>query len=224
MTALAPLAFTQYPLPVGDSPLNTTVKTAIQQAFLTEEEPSRLPEEWLRGRSGRAGEAYTYRLLEHPDAADALTALAFYLCYALPDPARTEGRFWMPTAPFQRVDDGSVALARLTVQDVETLVVFHDPSVGTIVKTNLVPYPVLPADYGSVVTEHYTSNGPMQTVDPCADGTASALYHDPVFRTAARRAAVGRMRKGPTAQRRHHDWAPADAVYAHIDEFLEITR
>ncbi|MEX5256689.1 GIY-YIG nuclease family protein [Kocuria arenosa] len=206
----------------GPSPLDATVNEAEQLAFLTDEAPEQIPDSWLRASSGATPKKNTARLLARADVSSFVDAFACYLFYALPDPAGTEGRFWMLTAPYQRMRNGHRALARLTVQNVETLVLLEDER-GTYLVTNLAPYPAVRPEYRPEVIGNYTSNGPMQNLALEAPVTASALVYDPVFRTAARRAAVGLMRKGPCAQGRHHDRALADAVYTRIHDLLKET-
>ncbi|MGQ1798105.1 hypothetical protein ACT4S5_13350 [Kocuria oceani] len=76
-------------------------------------------------------------------------------------------------------------------------------------------------DYGSYETGHYSSNGPMQRVELYPEGVVESLTGDPVFRTAARRATVGLMRKGTAMKASTHDYGLADAVYARINTALQ---
>ena len=206
---------------IGPSTLNATVNEAEQLAFLTDEEPARIPDSWLRPATGAAPKKNTARLLARADAPEFLNAFACYLLYALPDAAGTEGTFWYVTAPYQRMRNGHLALARLTVQNVETMVLLEDER-GFYIMVNLAPYPAVHPDYLPETVQAYSSNGPMQNLSLEADIPGPALVHDATYRTASRRAAVGLMRKGPSAQGRHHDWALADAFYNRAHELKEI--
>lgn len=209
--------------PVGDSPLDATFDEAEQLAFLADAEDlstvdpvtaTRPP----RGVTPKPGSA---RLLDRQDAGIVLDVLAVYLLHALPAPVATEGKFWHLSAPMRLAGSGLRVLARLTVQNVETLYVLEDPLQGVYATLNLAPRPVLPSGYEVQETNHYSSNGPMQQALLYPEVVVESLTGDPVFRTAARRAAVGLMRKGPSMKAASHDWGLADTVYARITDAIK---
>ncbi|MFI7496754.1 GIY-YIG nuclease family protein [Kocuria sp. M4R2S49] len=204
--------------PVGDSPLNATFDEAEQLAFLADAEDlaSVDPVAATRPPRGVAMKPGSARLLARADAGIVLDVLAVYLLHALPAPVATEGKFWHLSAPMRLAGSGLWVLARLTVQNVGTLYVLEDPVQGVYATLNLAPRPVLPSGYGAQETDHYSSNGPMQQARLYPEVVLESLTGDPVFRTSARRAAVGLMRKGPSMKASSHDRGLADAVYARI--------
>lgn len=210
-------------MPVGASVLDETIEVAEQLAFLASAEefaPVDLAA-CLRAPRTVGPKSGARSLLVRPDADDLLDVLAAYLLHTLPERVATEGSFWHLSAPMRPVGDRVRVLARLTVQNVEMIYLVEDAQLGVYAALNLAPLPQLHAGYGAYETGHYSSNGPMQRAELYPAGVVESLTGDPVFRTAARRATIGLMRKGTAMKAATHDWGFADAVYARIDTALK---
>ncbi|MGQ1798103.1 hypothetical protein ACT4S5_13340 [Kocuria oceani] len=142
-------------LPVGDSVLDETVGPVEQLAFLAgadEAGPADFTE-CVRAPRTDKPKPGAARLLARDDADTLLDVLGAYLIHAVPDPVKTEGRFWHLSAPMRSGAANERVLARLTVQNVETIFLVEHSQLGVYAALNLAPLPQLHSDYGLFADE-----------------------------------------------------------------------
>lgn len=163
-------------------------------------------------------------LTEHPLYEDVLDSLAAYVGLIIPRPHLTEGRTWTVTAmPSTNRSRVHRPLFTLNINNVEMLYVGEGLMDGgwrpwTALNTARDPAP--PPGWGDLVLiRNYRSTGDVVCWE--ADGLPlRELLAEPDILRAARRLAVGQLRKGRTMFTRYHNDHLDDAVYLRIDEAM----
>lgn len=161
-------------------------------------------------------------LTRHPLYGDVLDSLAAYVGLVIPRPHLTEGRSWTMTAlPSTNRSRVHRRLVTLSVNNVELLYIGEDLvddiwRPWTALNTALSPAP--PAGWEEVMDiGNYRSTGDVAHWE--VDGLPlRELLAEPDILRAARRLAVGQLRKGRTMFTRYHNDHLADAVFLRIEQ------
>lgn len=212
-------------LPMGESPLDFVVDRVEQEQWLeggTDTEydfEGRIATAHERPRSGTNFAALRAR----GDYQDLRFALLLYLMSVVPWPHQTERRFWSMTAmPSTNRSRTQRRLTAISVNNVEVLVLVvvlegDEWVMGGFV--NVSPDMVREADIGwPVGRNQYRTVGDVDAIYFVGAEALIGLLQRPDVVEAARRLALGLMRKGRGMMAKYHDESLADDVFALLAE------
>lgn len=207
-------------LPMGESPLDLVVDRVEQERWLdgAAEADYDLDERLrLAASRPRSGDKFL-RLAGREDYPGIRTALCLYLMGVVPWPHETERRFWSITSlPGTKRSRDHYRLSAISVNNVETLVIqeWLDADgwfLGGFV--NVAPGLV----HGRPMRRHsYRTVGEVDAIVFGGWEDLLELLVEPDVVAAARRTALGLMRKGRGMMARYHDDSLADDVFAVLD-------
>ena len=213
--------------PTGASALDLVVDRQVQAAWLSADADSDDidldPHRLHLAERRLASRQRVDQLRGHPLFPLVRTSLAAYVQQVIPWPEETEGKQWILTAlPTTARSRDNRRLATLSIQNVE-MVFFgerrdrHGEWVG-YTRLNTAPLPWTPRRLRRLceVHDHYRSAGRVQSFDIDGCDGVSELLGFPEVRHAARRLALGQLRKGRGMFARAHNDTFADEVFAEI--------
>lgn len=221
-------------LPQGDSKLDVIISPAEQKAWLDGE-----PELGIGARGTLARQRVRTRprfekLAAHPAYEDIREALAHYVYFVIPAAHETEQIYWsMTSMPSTNRSKQHQRLAAISINNVEVLVFFDDETndgqrfSGGFLNLAMAGDVDLPEDFGvDVETDErgYKATGPVRRLYFYDPHVVPDLLAEPAVLAAARRFAMGLMRKGSGMFARFHDFHLTDHVFAYIEEQEEETR
>lgn len=201
-------------------------------------------EDWLDGdiRASNIGDRGLTRLQQGPaserfknlssrtDYEMIRLSLACYIDTCIPYPHRTERRIWVVTCmPSTNKFPGWRRLAAVSINNVEALVIDEitldngERSVGGFM--NIAPLDEAPAvsEYLSFQEREYGTVGRVTCLQfEDLEALGEALDND-VLTTAARRLAVGLLRKGGSMMAKYHDYSLADDIFTTIETAISST-
>ncbi len=214
--------------PTGSSPLDLVVDQEVQAAWLSTDEDAddiHMGDQRLQlARRRLASRERLEALKSHPLFDAVRTSIAAYIEQVIPWPEQTEGRQWTLTAlPSTARRRDNRRLATLSIQNVEMLYLGEardrNDRWASYTCLNTAPLSRTPRLlWGrSQVHGSYRSAGRVQSFDLTGCHVLPNLLADyPEVRHAARRLALGQLRKGQAMFSRLHNDAFADEVFAEI--------
>lgn len=213
-------------LPMGDSPLDLEIDRVDQERWLNgidDDAAYDLTDRFVLAASRpREGDNFD-RLSSREDYADILGGIMVYLFTAIPWPHQTERRFWSLTClPSTNRSRNQHRLAVVSVNNVETLVISEILTeegwlaAGFI---NVAPG-VVHMPGAEVRRSRYRTVGEVDTLNFAVGTELYDLLMRPDVIEAARRTALGLMRKGQGMMAKYHDESLADAVFVYLQTAL----
>jgi len=208
-------------LPRHNPALDLVVDRVVQEAWLNNEDLDLVLGDRTCLASETEGQRKQFaRLSERSDYPQIVTFLADYLEKAVPWPHRTEGAFWTVTAhPATARSSTHRRVAAISINNVEVLVCYdirRRPTVewNTVWFVNLDRGTRIPLGIrlGASETGTYATVGRVRRLY-C---TTSVLESPPVA-IAARRLAMGLLRKGQGMMARYHNPLLADALFVELE-------
>jgi len=211
-------------LPQSSEALDLVIDKAVQDAWLKGETTGLvLGTREHRGEPTATQVARNKELSERPYYPWVVVVLADYLAEAVPWPHKTERRFWTVTAyPATGRTDTRRRAAAITINNVETLVCmeFLDEPGGEwepMWFLNVHPEVELPLGIRDLaeIVDAYATVGPVMRI------YGSGSFEDsPEVAAAARRLAIGLLRKGQSMMSRYHNPLLADDLFADLQQQL----
>ncbi|MDR1823861.1 MAG: GIY-YIG nuclease family protein [Bifidobacteriaceae bacterium] len=164
-------------------------------------------------------------LSKRPDYGCIRDLLARYLYLCIPYPHRTERKIWVVTSlPTTGRNSRWRRLAALSINNVEALVIGEEPgqdgkptTCGFINLARFDKLPAAPSCHVWLEAGEYGKTGRVTRAWFDDLAALDALLADEVLLDAARRLAVGLLRKGGTMFARFHDFNLADDLFAAIE-------
>ena len=206
-------------LPMGESPLDLVVDRVEQERWLDEraEAVYDLRERLELARTRTQSGAKFRDLVSREDYQGIRTALFLYLMEVVPWPHETEGRFWsMTSLPSTKRTKDHHRLSAISINNVETLV-FNEvlDKEGWFLGGFLNVAPGLASPHGwPMRRQRYRTVGEVDAIYFGGWEGLLDLLEKPDVIDAARRAALGLMRKGAGMMARYHDESLADDVFS----------
>jgi len=208
--------------PLSGPALDVVIEPAVQEEWLDSPNPRLVLGDRLNRPRANASMRQKYQQFKNLDVHKiVIQMLAEYIAVAVPWPHKTESRFWSVTAvPSTNRSPSHRRLAAITINNVEVLVIFHTREdkaqpwdLGWFV--NVASDQPLPrsASQNSELTTFYAKAGEVRRVlafDPFD-------YH-PQVAVAARKLALGLLRKGQGMMARYHNPLLADAVFKELKQ------
>ena len=214
-------------LPLRSPELDHFVDPVEVQDWLSgDEAASNIGDRGAIARQRRRTRSRFQELSTRPDYATIRDLLADYLERCIPYPHRTERKIWVVTSlPSTGKSEGWRRLAVLSVNNVEVLVIGEAsvPNEDSCVCgfVNLALFDTPPEASGEWLRFEEGQYVKVGKVTRALFGDLQALgelLDDPVLLDAARRLAVGLLRKGGGMFARFHDFNLADDLFAKIEE------
>jgi hypothetical protein len=213
-------------LPLEGAALDLVVDKEVQAEWLVGAENGLLLGERADMPVTPAMERKHKMMRRRSDYADIVQAIASYVGQVIPWPHRTERRFWSVTAmPSTNHTRNHHRVFALSINNVETLVMFEERDGPTedwrpfwflnVASDVTLPEPVR---RDTVLTSHYTSAGTIQQI-----WSDEPFKSFPEVVAAARKLAIGLLRKGHGMMSKNHNIMLANDIFAELAVWSDLT-